>query len=61
MIFWLCYAFFWFTFTGKVLVFGGGLTIAGANYLFVFLAVDGGFMLFKCDIVVFRTFPIMLM
>jgi hypothetical protein len=40
-----------------VLVFGGGLTITGANYLLMFLSVDGGFMLFKCDVVVLYEFP----
>jgi hypothetical protein len=34
-----------FTLTGKVLVFGGGLTITRASFLFVFLAVGGGFRL----------------
>jgi hypothetical protein len=41
-----------------VLVFVGGLAITGVNSLLLFLAVDGGFTLFKRDIFVLYEFPI---
>jgi hypothetical protein len=44
------------TFTGKVLVFGGGLYITGASILLPYPPFDGGLELFEFNLVVSMLF-----